>query len=347
MSRYAMSLSWNILGRPGADNAVLVTVDSGHSQDRILFDCGENCLGSLRISELQAVDHLCFSHFHMDHVCGFDTFFRHNYNRPFGPVQVWGPPQVRDVLHHRFRSFTWNLHADQPGEWIVREWDGSTVDSSRFLTREAFATAHELPSSESPDGLLFKDDNFELQCRLLPHATTSSAAYRIVESDRRNVCPEALQECEWLPGKWLQDLTNDDLPDDHLVEEEGSTRPLGELRDALLTTSPGESIAYLTDFRLEPGSEEWDELVDWLEGTGTLICECQYRFEDLSLARKHGHMTAKETGQLARSANVGQLVLHHLSRRYLQHEWTEMKREAGKEFGEVIFPRDWSDFVPG
>ena len=47
-----MAIDWKILGAPGADNALLVTVDSGQSYDRLLFDCGEGCLSSLSVDAL-------------------------------------------------------------------------------------------------------------------------------------------------------------------------------------------------------------------------------------------------------------------------------------------------------
>ena len=83
-----MAIEWQILGRAGADNALHVVVDSGQSRESFLFDCGEGVLDSLRPGEVQSVAYLAFSHFHMDHVSGFDGFFRLNYNRPDAPVTV-------------------------------------------------------------------------------------------------------------------------------------------------------------------------------------------------------------------------------------------------------------------
>lgn len=74
-----MSLTYEVLGAPGRDNALLVTIDSGQRITRLLFDCGANCLGGLPVSHIRAVDALFFSHLHMDHVAGFDDFFRDRY----------------------------------------------------------------------------------------------------------------------------------------------------------------------------------------------------------------------------------------------------------------------------
>src|SRR6266545_5908384 len=75
-----MPLTYQVLGRPGTDNALFVKVDTGQSQTRLLFDCGDGCPHQVS-PELREVDHLCFSHLHMDHVSGFDLFFRVNFDR--------------------------------------------------------------------------------------------------------------------------------------------------------------------------------------------------------------------------------------------------------------------------
>lgn len=339
-----MSIEWEILGRPGADNALLVTVDSGHATDRLVFDCGERCIDTLKPGVLQSVDHLCISHFHMDHFAGFDHFFRHNYNRPDVPVRVWGPGESIRTMANRFRSFTWNLHEDQPGEWLVHEVGDSVVSSARFFTREAFETAHDRPDRPVENRRVHASTHFRLEAMPLPHGSTFSIAYRVVESDRENVNPVALRETGIAPGPWLQQLTDEALAGDTEIAVEGRTLRLGDLRDSLLERTAGESVAYLTDFRVEPGTADWSALVGWLSGTGTLVCECQYRSGDASLAERNGHMTADLVGRLAKEAKVGRLVLHHLSRRYERGEWNEMLAEARTGFPGAEFPAGWNHF---
>src|SRR4051794_9191705 len=104
-----MPLSFRVLGGSGSDNALYVTVDTGQCISRLLFDCGDGCPHALETGDLLAVDHLFFSHLHMDHVAGFDLFFRLNFDREVPPGRVWVPPDGTEVLHHRFRGFTWNL----------------------------------------------------------------------------------------------------------------------------------------------------------------------------------------------------------------------------------------------
>lgn len=93
-----MSMTFRILGNAGRDNALLVQVDCGQAVETLLFDCGDACLTELPFSETQTIDHLFFSHLHMDHVGGFDTFFRCNMDRANKSNHVWGPPATSQIL---------------------------------------------------------------------------------------------------------------------------------------------------------------------------------------------------------------------------------------------------------
>jgi ribonuclease Z len=90
-SAFLMSINFRVLGAAGSDNALFVQVDSGQAVERLLFDCGDGCLSQLSFGEIQAIDHLLFSHLHMDHVGGFDSFFRCTFDRNTKPNQIWGP----------------------------------------------------------------------------------------------------------------------------------------------------------------------------------------------------------------------------------------------------------------
>ncbi len=333
-----MSLDIQILGRPGYDNATLVTVDTGNAIHRLLFDCGAGCLDSLSTSDIQSIDHVFFSHYHMDHICGFDDFFRANYNRPDRPVILWGPPGTIDIMHHRMRGYTWNLHHGQRGEWIVNEigLDGSSgsVQSAGFYTKEAFAKKH----LKQPR--LQLSDDYHIDWQMLDHGSIPSVAYRLRETDRENIDPQALHEIGIRPGPWLREL-KETLEDDDTIELEGTAYRAGDLRQRLMTTKPGESMAYLTDFILEPGSTAWQHTADWLQQTDTLVCESQYLETDVDLAKANSHMTAKRVGQLAAEAQVGKLLLQHVSRRYSKEDWQLLLKEAQAEHSETAFPSHW------
>jgi ribonuclease Z len=121
---------------------------------------------------------------------------------------------------------------------------------------------------------------------------------------------------------------------------EGVPRQVAELQDTLLVTVAGDSVAYLTDFRLDEAS--MDRLALTLQGGGIVVCESQYRHADVELARRNYHMTATQAATLARRAGVKQLVLFHLSDRYRPEEWRAMLSEAQALFPTTMLPEHWN-----
>ena len=334
-----MSIKYEVLGEPGRDNAVLATVNTGQSQHRLLFDCGEGCLNNVPRSDIQTVEVVFFSHFHIDHIAGFDSFFRSNWYRAEDPVTFFGPTGAREIIHHRLQGVTWNLVAGHPGEVRVTELDGQTLRTSRYLASEGFASEH--PLDEQPfAGVACRARDFSVQTRAMQHGTPS-LAYVLRENDRSNVDLQALDAEGLKPGPWLKQIKDPAIPADTEIEIAGTLRMLGELRDRLLARQPGDSIAYLTDFCLDSQQSE-DELVKLLAECKTLICENNFRDEDAELARSSYHMTSTEVGRLAASVGPEKLVLFHVSDRYTEEELREQLAEVRRVFSRAEFPEHWT-----
>lgn len=327
-----MSLTSRILGAAGRDNALLITLHSGTASHRLLFDCGQGCSDELTRGEIRQIEHLFFSHFHIDHVAGFDGFFRVNCDRQEPPVNVWGPPGSLEILHHRARGFLWNLvHDGQPGEWYLHEVDGDQVRGGRLLAREGFSILHDEGTTPA-SGPLVDTAVYSVSCLALDHGTTS-LGYRVLEKPRRKVRSEVLDALGLRGGPWLRPVLDLGADDDSLVEIEGRKQHLGELREKITEQVPGGSVAYLTDFMV-PDDQELARVARWLDGVGTLVCESQYRHADAELAHRHRHMTSTRTAELACRARVGELLLFHVSERYPADEVAELVAEA-----KAVFPR--------
>ncbi|HEU5441354.1 MAG TPA: MBL fold metallo-hydrolase [Ktedonobacterales bacterium] len=333
-----MSIAYQVLGEPGADNAIFVRITGRQGLYRILFDCGEGCPQALALRDVLGTDALCFSHLHMDHIGGFDTFFRATYTRPGRPMRVYGPPETCEIMHHRFRGFLWNLYAHDPGVWYVSDVHPDRVSRLRFETHEAFAVAH--PAGERPisDGVVIVEPGFSIQALLMNHQTPS-LAYILREQPRLNVAPERLVSLGLPAGRWLEALKYPPEGSDE-IEVAGERYPLAELRAALVVERPGDSLAYLTDFLLD--DDAMARLVPALEGVGTIVCESQYLDADIELARRHHHMTASQAARLARAAGAGELILFHLSDRYRPDTWLAMLTEARAVFPNTRFPAHWA-----
>lgn len=331
----SLSISFEILGAAGHDNALWARVDSGQSIRRLLFDCGENTASSISFGDLQQTDHLFFSHLHMDHIAGFDAYFRATFNRE-KPNEIWGPPQTGEILSQRFRGYMWNLHHGIPGAFRVHDIDEREIRSQRWATDEAFATAHD-DGSKPREKTVVETPDFTVECLTMNHGTPS-LAYVVREKPRRNIDTEKLQRLGLRTGAWLKQLRNP-APGQTAIEIDGVSHPLQPLRDELMVEVPGWSIGYLTDFLLDAPSME--RAAEFVRGSKTLVCESQYRHADLELATRNFHMTAKQAGELAARAVVGEMILFHVSERYTPEVWQEMLREAKAVFPRTRFAEHW------
>ena len=332
-----MTIEYAVLGEPGRDNALSVRIQTGQRIVRLLFDCGENVLATLPLTEIRALDAVFFSHLHMDHVGGFDSLFRAVYDREDRPNVVYGPPETARILHHRFQGYMWNLAAGQPGAWEINDVYPDHIESWRYTTDEAYTTAH--PAGARPfSGVLVDDPDFTVAALHMDHLTPS-LAYIVREKPRLNVTAEALARLGLPPGTWLQRVktpTPDEAPE---IEVDGVRYELAALRHELLAETPGDSIAYLTDFRMDATAR--DRLALFLAGCDIAVCECQYRDADAALAARHHHLTAGQAATMARQAGIQRLVLFHVSARYRPPDWLAMLAEARAILPQTDFPVHW------
>ncbi|MEJ2634737.1 MAG: ribonuclease Z [Calditrichia bacterium] len=332
-----MSIEFQILGRPGYDNALHVSVNSGHAFYRLQFDCGDKCLTELKFSETLAIDHLFFSHLHMDHVAGFDLFFRRNFKRESKPNVIWGPPDTTTIIHHRFRGYMWNLTADLPGQWLVNDIYPDHIKSRRFLTSEAFEYAHD--AGVRPfNGVMLENDDFRIGAFRMKHLTPSMA-YIVREKPHLNVNKERLETSGLKPGPWIEKLKSAAGEKGDFIEIENEKYSLKKLRDDLLEETPGDSLAYMTDFLMDEAARA--RLLPSLQGIKYMICESQYLHDHKDLADKTCHMTCTQVAEIARAANVDNLFLFHVSDRYQPNELKRMLAEARSIFPNARFSEHW------
>lgn len=333
-----MSIHYQILGQPGRDNALFVEINTGQSIHRLQFDCGEACLRDLLVSQIQSIDALLFSHFHIDHVAGFDSFLRSNYDRANRPVCVWGPAGATEIIHHRLQGITWNLVEGEPGEFVVTDINAERLVSTAFLARERFVTAHACDERPFTDIVIDHADFLVTAC-LMDHGTPS-AAYCVREKPRSNIDTTMLSRLGLSPGAWLKRVKDPAVDAQEEVQIDGKPHRVGELRNQLLVTAAGESIAYLTDFRLDAEAEE--RLVAMLQGCTTIICENNFRNAEKESAERTFHMVSADVARLAALVQPEKLILFHLSDRYSEAEWQEQLEEVRALFAETYFPKSWT-----
>ncbi len=105
------------------------------------------------------------------------------------------------------------------------------------------------------------------------------------------------------------------------------TTPEGECvpNDRLVTPAePARSYAYCSDTRYIP------TLHERLQGVSTLYHESTYGNDNVQMAEKYYHSTARQAAMVAHDAKVGKLLLGHYSSRY--GDETVLLREAQEVF---------------
>ena len=75
-----------------------------------------------------------------------------------------------------------------------------------------------------------------------------------------------------------------------------------------------------------------------IQGADLLVCEATYLDYESDLAKRHGHLTARQAAELARETGINNLILTHMSRRYRERD---VRAEAKSYFPGAIVARDF------
>ncbi len=328
-----MSISYRVLGKPGWDNGLMVWINSGTGIHRMLFDCGENILKDLDQRTIKSINYLFFSHLHIDHIAGFDYFFRRNYDRDKKPVHIYGPEDTAELIQNRLQGFKWNLVKGVPGFWYVTDIKEKSISTFLFKTAEGYSVKHR--SGEKPFvGTLIDNSDFSVKAVLLDHIIPS-AAYFIKEKSSLNINKEHLEKTGLTRGSWLEKVRNPQISPEEEIAVDGKYFKLKSLRNRLLEKQEGESIGYLTDFRYS--KETNSSIKKVFNNCDTMVCESQYLTDEKEFAEKNHHLTARHAAQLAKSAGVKKLILFHISDRYRIKDYPHMISEARKIFSILPF----------
>ncbi len=82
-----------------------------------------------------------------------------------------------------------------------------------------------------------------------------------------------------------------------------------------------------------------DKIIPFVKDADLLVCEASFSDDLKEQAKQHLHLTAKQAAEIAKKANVGKLVLTHISQRY-EKDFGEISKEAKKEFKNTILVKD-------
>ena len=323
----------SLLHEPTGDPGVWIDVFDENRA--ILLDLPD--LSQVASRKLMRVERALVTHTHMDHFLGFDRLLRLVLGRQRELV-LTGPPGFLERLQGKIDAYTWNLIRDYPVRLVGEEVNGDTI------RRRAWTGAGEMRPEPLPtrpfDGALHAERLFTIHAALLDHGIPV-LGLALRETEHLSVNKDRLVRRGWSPGPWLRDLKHAVrrcLPGQRIVEvprEDGTTEkhPEKTLAEELLIRSPGQRIAYLTDLRWSP--ENVARAVELARDADVLICECAFLDQDRDLAASRHHLTARQAGEIARSAGAKRLVPFHFSTRYKGRE-NEVLQEVEEAFGGPI-----------
>ena len=312
-------------GRTG-DPALLLTL---RWQGRaLLVDCGR--IGPTPASILLPIEAVFVSHAHMDHFMGFDQLLRIFLARDTS-LRFFGPEGLADCVAGKLAGYTWNLTEEYRFSIDVTEIGARELRTWRFAASRRFA--RESVGGPVPfDGVVLADAVFRVEAAPLDHKIVSMA-YAVTERTHLNVRPDALTAAGLQPGRWLnalKDAIRAGRPDDTMIELGPSDlRPLGVLRDRLLTVRPGQKVAYVVDTLYSPANVA--AVTRLAAGADLFFCEAPFLEADVDQATKRHHLTARQAGALGRAAGVKRLEVFHFSPRY-EGRYREIEHEAQAEF---------------
>jgi ribonuclease Z len=155
---------------------------------------------------------------------------------------------------------------------------------------------------------------------------TPCLAFAVSEPEHVNIWRNRLGELGLVVGPWLSALKAAvfrRLPDDTPMQVrwgsgEGGTLPLGHLRERLVSITPGQKVAYVTDAANSPANRA--AIVDLARGADVLFIEAVFADADAAIAADRAHLTAGQAGELARLAGVARVEPFHFSPRYAGQE---------------------------
>lgn len=287
----------------------------------LLFDLGD--ISVLPPRKILRIEQVFISHAHIDHFYGFDLLLRLSAGRA-STVQIYGPPGLADRVHHKLQAYHWNLvdTFEEDLIFVVTEIGGDGARSARFRLKNAFAreeAEHPLPGER---GIIHADPMFEVSYAVLDHHMPC-LGYAIQEVAHVNIWKNRL-DARGLPvGPWLRELKEAVLagrPDDAVIEVRGPAHeaavtaiPLGALRD-LLTVTPGQKIAYITDVADTPSNRK--AIIDLARGADILFIEAAFAAADTALSAERAHLTTRAAGTMAREAGAKRVEPFHFSSRY-------------------------------
>lgn len=274
-----------------------------HKDNRFLVDCGEGTQRQILHSGLgfRRLNRILLTHGHLDHILGLG-----------GLISTFARWEAIEELE---------IYG---GRWALER----VHDLIYGVVLRGARPPMEINFVEIEPGVIIEEEDFEIVAFPVQHRGPGCFGYLFREQSRRPFLVEKAEALGVPPGPERRQLVEGEsitLTDGRVIHPD---QVLGPPRRGAELANVGDAA------RAGP-------LARFVRGVDMLVIEATYLEREADMARRYGHLTAQQAATLAQEADVGRLVLTHISRRY--REW-EVLEEARAIFPETVIAHDFDRF---
>lgn len=274
-----------------------------HDEFRFLVDCGEGTQRQILQSGMgfKRLNRILITHGHLDHILGLAGLL--------STFMRWETIDQLEIFGghwalERIHDLLYN---------VVLRGNRSPINISLI---------------EINEGVFFETEDFSISAIPVVHRGSDCYGYLFVEKSRRPFLNDKAEQLGIPPGPWRRELVigkSITLPDGRVINPD---QVLGEEK-------PGTRLVHIGDVG------RTDNLLEVCQNADALVIEATYLNPEAEMAAEFAHITAQQAAQLALQANVQNLILTHISRRYRERDVIE---EAKSIFPNAIVARDFDFF---
>jgi ribonuclease Z len=264
-----------------ARNVSAVALRLPQRSDLWLFDCGEGTQHQFLPSDLRVsqLSRIFVTHMHGDHIFGLPGLLASlGLAGSCDGIDLYGPDPLRDYLEGVMRTSSMRI------SYPLR--------------------THRVKEAASSGAVLLEDDDISVRCTLLTHRVPAYA-YRVEQKPRAGRFDVAQAQALGIPpGPIYAELKAGRevvLEDGRIINGASLCGP----------ERPGCSVVYCTDTVFSEAA------VELAQGADLLIHESTFAHAEAEMAFARQHSTSTMAAQTALAAGVKQLMLTHLSPRYM------------------------------
>ncbi|MDP4083746.1 MAG: ribonuclease Z [Bacillota bacterium] len=267
-----------------------------------LFDVGEATQHQILHTSLKPrrIEKIFITHLHGDHIYGLPGLLSsRSFQGGESDVTIYGPKGIEEFLNISFSI------------------------SQTYLK-------YSLKIMEIDEGIVFEDDQFTVEARLLEHGIPSYG-YRIVEKDKPGtLLVDKLLAIGVQPGPIFKQIKNGETV---ILEDGRSLNP----NEFLGPSERGRIVTILGDTR-------YCEAALYLaRNADLLIHEATFSKNEDQIAFNYFHSTTHQAAKIAKLADCKSLCLTHISSRYDKHASNGLVEEAKEIFSNTEIAEDFKE----